>query len=67
MKRWNSLLRLLAGLRQHTDGATAVEYAAILAIISLAGMVALQGIGDQLRTTFNVTSSAWQDGRERSN
>lgn len=67
MNRWQSCARLIARLLRRIDGATAIEYAMILAVISLAGMVAVQGMGDQISSTFNVTSSAMEAGRERAN
>ena len=38
-------------------GATAIEYALIVGLIAIAAIAAMQGIGDQLGTTFNSTSS----------
>lgn len=38
-------------------GATAIEYGLIAALVSLAAVTAMQGIGDQLSDTFNNTSS----------
>lgn len=39
-------------------GATAIEYGLIIALIALAAVAALQGMGNQLATTFNATSSS---------
>lgn len=44
-------------LRQE-DGATAIEYGLIAALIAVAAISAMQGMGSQLTTTFNSTSSA---------
>lgn len=57
-------MRLLARLLRCVDGATAIEYAMILVVVSLAGIVAIQGIGDELQTTFSITSSAWADSAD---
>ena len=65
MDQEHFLVRILRRLLRSVDGATAVEYAALLAVVSLAGVIALQGIGDQLQTTFSVTSSAWADSNNR--
>lgn len=71
MKRRRSfprdIARLLARLWRRVDGATAIEYAAICALVSVAGVVAMQGMGDQIASTFNTTSSAWHVGRDRNN
>jgi pilus assembly protein Flp/PilA len=39
-------------------GATAMEYGLIAALIAVAAIAAMQGLGNQLKTTFNTTSSA---------
>lgn len=51
MKFINKLLRDEAG-------ATAIEYGLIAALISVAAIAAMQGLGGQLTSTFNTTSSA---------
>jgi pilus assembly protein Flp/PilA len=38
-------------------GATAIEYGLIAALIAIAAIAAMQGLGGQLRTTFGNTSS----------
>ena len=39
-------------------GATAIEYGLIAALIAVAAIAAMQGLGKQLQTTFSTTSSA---------
>jgi pilus assembly protein Flp/PilA len=39
-------------------GATAIEYGLIAALIAVAAISAMQGLGTQLKTTFNTTSSS---------
>lgn len=39
-------------------GATAIEYGLIAALIAVAAITAMQGLGNELQTTFNTTSSA---------
>ena len=39
-------------------GATAIEYGLIAALIAVAAIVAMQGLGTSLKTTFNNVSSA---------
>ena len=51
MKFINKLLRNKAG-------ATAIEYGLIAALIAVAAIAAMQGLGKELQTTFNSTSSA---------
>jgi pilus assembly protein Flp/PilA len=39
-------------------GATAIEYGLIAALIAIAALAAMQGLGNELKNTFNTTSSA---------
>jgi pilus assembly protein Flp/PilA len=48
------LLKLL----RNEDGATAIEYGLIAALISVACIGAMQGIGNSLNNTFNNVSNA---------
>lgn len=38
-------------------GATAIEYGLIAALIAVAAIAALQGLGDELNNTFNTVST----------
>ncbi|WP_407668217.1 Flp family type IVb pilin [Novosphingobium rosa] len=42
--------------------ATAIEYGLIAALIAVAAIVAMRGLGNQLKTTFNTASSAMSAG-----
>ncbi|MEO7503644.1 MAG: Flp family type IVb pilin [Sphingomicrobium sp.] len=44
-------------LIKNTKGATAIEYGLIAALIAVAAIGAMQGIGNKLGTTFNNVSS----------
>ena len=44
-------------LIRDTRGATAIEYGLIAALIAVAAIGAMQGIGSKLSTTFNNVSS----------
>ncbi|MFN4114639.1 MAG: Flp family type IVb pilin [Sphingomonadaceae bacterium] len=50
MKFINKLLR-------DEQGATAIEYGLIAALIAIAAITAMGGLGDQLTTTFSTVSS----------
>ncbi|MDE2301393.1 MAG: Flp family type IVb pilin [Sphingomonadales bacterium] len=39
-------------------GATAIEYGLIAALIAVAAITAMNGLGNQLKSTFNTTSSS---------
>ena len=49
--------RLIKKLRRDENGATAIEYGLIAALIAVAAIAAMQGMGSQLTSTFSKTSS----------
>jgi len=42
---------------KNNKGATAIEYGLIAALIAVAAIAAMQGLGNKLTTTFNNVSS----------
>ncbi|MBO9711601.1 Flp family type IVb pilin [Sphingomonas sp.] len=49
---------MIRKLFRNKKGATAIEYGLIAALIAVAAIAAMQGLGNQLSTTFgNVTSN----------
>jgi pilus assembly protein Flp/PilA len=48
------LLKLL----KKVEGATAIEYGLIAALIAVAAIAAMQGVGTKLNSTFNNVSNA---------
>ena len=52
------MLKLCLTVLRHSRGATAIEYGLIAALIAVAAIAAMQGLGNRLKTTFgNVSSS----------
>ena len=51
-------MRYLAHLVRDTKGATAIEYGLIVALIAVAAIGALSGVGTKLSSTFNNASNA---------
>ena len=51
-------MKFINKLFRNEAGATAIEYGLIAALIAVAAITAMQGLGGQLQTTFNTTSSA---------
>ena len=49
--------KFFSALRRDRKGATAIEYGLIASLIAVAAISAMQGMGSQLRSTFNKTSS----------
>jgi pilus assembly protein Flp/PilA len=52
-KTMSKLLKLI----KNNKGATAIEYGLIAALIAVAAIGAMQGIGNKLNTTFNNVSN----------
>ena len=50
-------MTLVKKLRRDQSGATAIEYGLIAALIAVAAITALQGVGTSLKNTFTTTSS----------
>jgi len=50
-------MRYIVDLCHDESGATAIEYGLIAALIAVAAISAMQGLGSQLSATFNTTSS----------
>jgi len=55
-------MQFIRKLIRTTDGATAIEYGLIAALIAVAAITAMQGMGNQLQTTFNSSSSGMASG-----
>ena len=51
-------MKIFKKLRGDEAGATAIEYGLIAALIAVAAISAMQGLGSQLKSTFNTTSSS---------
>ena len=51
-------MKFFKNLFRDDAGATAIEYGLIAALIAVAAITAMQGLGNELSSTFNTTSSA---------
>ena len=51
-------MKFIKTLFRDETGATAIEYGLIAALIAVAAIAAMQGLGGQLSATFNTTSSS---------
>jgi pilus assembly protein Flp/PilA len=51
-------MKFINKLFRDEAGATAIEYGLIAALIAVAAITAMTGLGNQLKTTFNTTSAA---------
>lgn len=50
-------MKIFRSFRRDEEGATAIEYGLIAALIAVAAVTAMQGLGNKLGTTFNNVSS----------
>lgn len=50
-------MKFLKTLRRDEEGATAIEYGLIAALIAVAAITAMTGLGSQLSTTFGGVDS----------
>lgn len=50
-------MKFLAKLFRNSRAATAIEYGLIAALIAVAAIAAMQGLGNQLKKTFGNVSS----------
>ncbi|MDP9056078.1 MAG: Flp family type IVb pilin [Pseudomonadota bacterium] len=50
-------MKFITVLFRDEAGATAIEYGLIAALIAVAAITAMKGLGTQLQSTFNTTSS----------
>ena len=50
------MLNIIKVLSKSDEGATAIEYGLIAALIAVAVMTTVAGLGSQLNTTFSKTS-----------
>lgn len=51
-------MAFITKFRRDRKGATAIEYGLIAALIAVSAITAMQGLGSQLKRTFNTTSSS---------
>ena len=51
------LFKFIRKLRKNEEGATAIEYGLIAALVSVAAIVALQNLGSSLNEMFSTVSS----------
>ena len=60
-------MKFFKNLIADEQGATAIEYGLIAALIAVAAITAMDGLGDQLTGTFNTTTSKMAEGTAKAN
>lgn len=58
-------MKFLAKLRRNEEGATAIEYGLIAALIAVAAITAMGTMGDQLTSTFTKASEKMKAGTDK--
>ena len=58
-------MKFIKKLFRNDEGATAIEYGLIAALIAVAAISAMQGMGNQLQSTFNTTSGKMAEANEK--
>jgi pilus assembly protein Flp/PilA len=51
-------MKLFSNVMKNEDGATAIEYGLIAALIAVAAIVAMQSLGGNLTNTFNKVNTS---------
>ena len=59
-------MKFIKKLRRNEQGATAIEYGLIAALIAVAAITAMGNLGTQLKSTFTNTSDALTKGNTAS-
>ena len=62
MNIFHAARAVAARLFKNEAGATAIEYGLLAALLGVALMTSMQGLGQQMKATFNATSSAMSAG-----
>jgi pilus assembly protein Flp/PilA len=57
-------MKFLKKLRKNDEGATAIEYGLIAALIAVAAITAMQALGGELNETFNTVESEMAAGND---
>jgi len=56
-------MKFIKKMLRNDEGATAIEYGLIAALIAVAAISAMQGLGEQLTSTFETTSETMATGQ----
>jgi pilus assembly protein Flp/PilA len=56
-------MKTIRNFFRNDKGATAIEYGLIAALIAIAAVTAMQGLGNQLGTTFNSVSTKMKNSQ----
>ncbi|SFP07190.1 Flp family type IVb pilin [Qipengyuania nanhaisediminis] len=50
-------MKFIKSLRRNEEGATAIEYGLIAALIAVAAITAMQNLGGEIATTYNAVDT----------
>lgn len=57
-------MKFFKKLRRDEEGATAIEYGLIAALIAVAAITAMSSLGEQLSTTFQSVTDCMEEGAD---
>ena len=60
-------MKFIKKLIRNDKGATAIEYGLIAALIAVAAITAMQGLGNELTTTFSTVDTKMSEGNASAN
>ena len=58
-------MKFFRKLRRDEEGATAIEYGLIAALIAVAAITAMNSLGGELSSTFNKVSTTMSDANKK--
>lgn len=58
-------MKLVQTILRNEDGATAIEYGLIAALIAVAAITAMNNLGNQLTTTFGKATTKMAEGTNK--
>ena len=60
-------MKFFKNMLRDEQGATAIEYGLIAALIAVAAITAMQSLGNELNTTFDTVSTKMAEGNAQAN
>lgn len=58
-------MKFLKQLRRNEEGATAIEYGLIAALIAVAAITAMTALGEEVEETFSIASTEMEKGNAK--
>jgi pilus assembly protein Flp/PilA len=62
--KWGRKVKIISNFFKNEDGATAIEYGLIAALIAVAAITAMSSLGNNLSNTFNSASNKLENRKK---